>query len=66
MKSGSNAHLRSLHSFMALSPQDIAIRVWSNPFSVDDVINPLTGKSIKLVNVPFYLVGRLNEVLNQL
>ncbi len=51
---------------MALSPQDIAVRVWSNPFSVDDVINPLTGKSIKLVNVPFYLVGRLNEVLNQL
>ena len=65
VKSGSNAHLRSLQSFMALTPHDVAVRVWSKPFSVDEVRNPLTGKTFRLINLPFYMVGMLPEVLKR-
>ena len=66
VKSGSNAHLRSLQTFMALAPHDISVRVWSKPFSVDEVANPLDGKKFRLVNLPFYMVGMLPEVLGRL
>jgi hypothetical protein len=66
VKAGSNAHLRSLQTFMALAPHDISVRVWSKPFSVDEVANPLDGKKFRLVNLPFYMVGMLPEVLGRL
>lgn len=62
VKSGHNAHLRSLHSFMNRSSQTVAIRVWSQPYSVDEV-KTTDGKSITLINLPFYLVGKLNKIL---
>lgn len=62
VKSGHNAHLRSLHSFMERSPQTVAVRVWTQPFSVNDVTT-VNGKRFKLLNVPFYLVGSLDQIL---
>ena len=62
VKSGHNAKLRSLHLFMNEAPHDIAVRVWSQPFSVDEV-RTNEGKTFKLINLPFYYVGRLNEIL---
>ena len=62
VKSGHNAHLRSLHSFMDRSSQTMAIRVWSQPFSVDEV-KTADGKEFKLLNIPFYLVGKLDRIL---
>lgn len=62
VKSGHNAHLRSLHSFMDRSSQTMAIRVWSQPFSVDEV-KTSDGKEFKLLNIPFYLVGKLDRIL---
>ncbi len=56
VKSGHNAHLRSLHSFLERSPQTIAIRVWSQPYSID-TIQTVKGKICKLINLPFYLVA---------
>ena len=64
VKSGHNAHLRSLHLFMDQSPHNIAVRVWSQPLSVDIVKTPL-GKEFKLINVPFYYVGVLDQVLEK-
>jgi len=64
VKSGHNAKLRSLHLFMDEAPHDIAVRVWSQPFSIDEVITP-TGKKFKLLNVPFYYVGGLKELLDK-
>lgn len=58
VKSGHNAHLRSLHSFLERSSQTIGIRIWSQPYSVDD-IKTANGKACKLINLPFYLVGSL-------
>ena len=63
VKSGTNSHLRSLQSFMDNSETDTAIRVWSNPYSVDKVKTP-NGKEFRLINLPFYLVGDLHRVLD--
>jgi len=63
VKSGHNAKLRSLHLFMDEVPHNIAVRVWSQPFSIDEVTT-YQGKNFKLINLPFYYVGRLEEILN--
>jgi predicted AAA+ superfamily ATPase len=63
VKSGHNAKLRSLHLFMDETPHNIAVRVWSQPFSIDEVTTP-QGKSFKLINLPFYYVGNLENILN--
>lgn len=65
VKSGHNAHLRSLHSFIDRSSQTIAVRVWSQPFSIDKV-ETIGNKPFILVNLPFYLVGKLNHILKTL
>jgi len=62
VKSGHNAHLRSLHQFMNASNQDIAVRIWNNPLSIDEV-KTLEGKIFKLYNVPFYYVEHLDKLL---
>jgi predicted AAA+ superfamily ATPase len=64
VKSGHNAHLKSLHLFMDEAPHDIAVRVWSQPFSIDEVTTQ-RGKKFKLLNVPFYYVGVLEKILKQ-
>jgi predicted AAA+ superfamily ATPase len=65
VKSGHNSKLKSLHLFMETAPHDIAIRVWSQPFSVDEVTTQ-NGKVFKLVNLPFYYVGVIDKVLKGL
>ena len=62
VKSGHNSKLRSLHLFMDEAPHDIALRVWSQPFSIDQVTTQ-GGKDFKLINLPFYYVGKLEEIL---
>ena len=64
VKSGHNSKLKSLHLFMETAPHAIAVRVWSNPFSVDEVCTP-NGKKYKLLNIPFYYVGMLNHILRE-
>lgn len=65
VKSGHNAKLKSLHMFMEKSKLDFAIRVWSNPYSIDN-IKTSTGKEFRLINIPFYYVGQLDKVLNRI
>ncbi len=62
VKSGANAHLRSIQVFMDSSDNNVAIRVWSKPYSVDKVTTP-NGKTFTLVNLPFYLIGRIKQLL---
>jgi hypothetical protein len=57
-------HLKSLHQFMDEAPHSIAVRVWSQPFSIDEVTTQ-KGKKFKLLNLPFYYVGILEDVLKQ-
>lgn len=62
VKSGHNAKLKSLHIFMENTNHNMAVRVWSNPFSIDKVVTS-TGKEFSLYNIPFYYVGVLERVL---
>jgi predicted AAA+ superfamily ATPase len=65
VKSGHNAHLKSLHQFIDEAPHDIAVRVWSQPFSIDKV-KTQAGKEFRLINLPFYYVGVLEKILSEL
>ena len=65
VKSGTNAKMRSLHQFMDRAPHDIALRVWTGRYSVDAVKTP-SGKSFRLVNLPFYYVGQIDKILETL
>ena len=60
VKSGLNAKLKSLHLFMDEAPHDIAVRVWSQPFSIDEVTTR-NGKTFKLINLPFYYICVYNN-----
>lgn len=62
VKSGNNAHLRSLHSFMSFSEQNIAVRIWNGEYSEDSVITK-NGKKYKLINLPFYYTCVLDNIL---
>ena len=63
VKSGTNAHLRSLQVFMDSSEVNIAIRIWSKPYSIDKV-KTSHGKEFTLINLPFYLIGNLRSILD--
>jgi len=63
VKSGHNSKLRSLHFFMDEAPHNIAVRVWSQPFSIDEITTS-QGKNFKLINLPFYYIGRLEDILD--
>ncbi len=65
VKTGNNAHLRSLHRFIEESGQKIAVRVWSQPFSIDDVTTVIGKKHFRLINLPFYLIGDLENILRK-
>jgi hypothetical protein len=64
VKSGHNSKLKSLHLFMDECPHDWAVRVWSQPFSIDKV-KTFAGKEFNLINLPFYYVGVLEKVLEK-
>jgi len=64
VKSGTNAHLRSLHQFMNRTNHDVAVRIWSKPFSIDRV-KTIDGKEFRLFNVPFYYVSVLEKLLEK-
>ena len=64
VKSGHNARLTSLHLFMDKSLHRTAIRIWSQPLSVNKV-KTQTGKEFTLLNVPFYYAGFLREIIDK-
>ncbi|MDR2475819.1 MAG: AAA family ATPase [Bacteroidales bacterium] len=64
VKSGHNAHLKSLHLFMDECPHDTAVRVWSQPFSVNKV-KTQAGKEFNLINLPFYYVGQIEKIVSE-
>jgi predicted AAA+ superfamily ATPase len=65
VKSGHNAHLKSIHQFMNETNHDIAVRIWSGHYSIDKV-RTITGKEFRLVNLPFYMISALPHLLSKL
>ncbi|MDR2584911.1 MAG: AAA family ATPase [Prevotellaceae bacterium] len=64
VKSGHNSKLKSLHLYMDSCPHNLAVRVWSQPFSIDEV-HTFAGKKFFLINLPFYYLGVLDKVLDR-
>lgn len=64
VKNGHNAHLRSLHQFMNECSHDVAVRVWAGNYSMDEV-RTQSGKVFRLINLPFYMVGNLAQIVSR-
>lgn len=65
VKSGHNAHLKSIHQFMIETNHDVAIRIWSGNFSID-AVKTSTNKEFRLINLPFYMIAALPQLLKQM
>jgi len=64
VKTGHNSKLKSLHIFMENSSQNIAVRVWSNSFSIDKV-KTSSGKQFDLYNIPFYYTKMIPQIISK-
>jgi uncharacterized protein len=62
VKSGSIGKLRSLHQFMDSAPHSIAVRVYQGEYLVQKA-KTASGKEFTLLNLPFYLVHRIEQEL---
>ena len=65
VKSGASGTLRSLHRFIDEAPHDLAIRIYAGNFKVENT-NTIRGKKFRLINLPFYLIGQINTVLENI
>jgi len=65
VKSGHNAHLKSLHQFMDETHHDIALRVWSGKYAIDE-IRTREDKIFRLINLPFYMISVLPDILKKM
>ncbi len=65
VKSGAFGKLKSLFLFMEKSEHPYAVRVYSGESRVDRLQLP-SGKEFYLQSIPFYLLPRLDEVIDQL
>ena len=63
VKKGKTGRLRSLHEYMYRAPHNYAVRAYSGRLSVDTV-KTIEGKKYFLLNLPFYLVGKINDYLD--
>jgi uncharacterized protein len=65
VKSGSIGKLRSLHQFMENAPHPIAVRVYQGEYLVQKA-KTISGKEFTLLNLPFYLVHRIERELDKI
>lgn len=64
VKSEAGTTLKSLHLFMDQAPHNLAVRIWNRPFGVNEITTS-GGKKFRLINIPFYLISRLNSILDR-
>lgn len=65
IKSGSSGRLRSLMQFIERAPHNMAVRFYSGDFDLQEIQTP-SGKKIFLLNLPFFLIGKLELYLHWL
>jgi predicted AAA+ superfamily ATPase len=65
VKSGHNAHLKSLHQYMDTAPHSLAVRIWSGFYSTSTVHTP-NNKTFTLINLPFYMISALPNIIKRL
>jgi len=62
VKSGKSGKLRSLHQFLEMSDIPIAVRLYAGQFQIEEH-KTLTGKPFKLINIPYFLAGKLDSYI---
>ena len=62
IKSGKSGKLRSLLQFLDMSEISVAVRLYAGPFQVEEH-KTFAGKPFKLMNIPYFLTGKLNDYL---
>ena len=65
VKLGKTGRLRSLMEFIDLCPHNFALRIYSGIFSVEKA-KTLKGKEFILLNLPFYLTGKIPDYIKKL
>lgn len=65
VKSGSVGKLRSLHQFIDHAPHAFAVRVYQGEYLVQKA-RTIAGKEFILLNLPYYLVHRLERELDKI
>lgn len=63
VKSGTSGTLRSLHAFMDAADHTIAVRLYGSVLKIDKV-KTLKGKEYTLLNLPYYLAGKIEVYLD--
>ena len=63
VKSGKSGKLRSLLYFLDVSTIDFAVRFYAGKLQLEEHKTP-NGKTFKLLNLPYYLSGKLKEYLD--
>lgn len=65
VKSGKSGRLRSLHYYMDQSSVDVAVRIGSAPYSIEDIETP-EGKKFQLIHLPFYLISVIEKIIEKM
>jgi predicted AAA+ superfamily ATPase len=65
VKSGKTGVLRSLHQFVNESKHPYAVRLYEGSFEIIESKTP-EGKTYKLLNLPYFLAGRIHDYLGLL
>jgi predicted AAA+ superfamily ATPase len=63
VKSGATGRLRSLHEFINLADHHYAVRLYAGDLKVETATT-LTGKEYRLLNLPYFLAGKLTMYLD--
>src|SRR3990167_3688496 len=64
VKSGKSGTLKSLHNFIEESRNNFAVRIYSGMMSIEKILTP-NKKQFKLFSIPFYLVHRIERLLEE-
>lgn len=62
VKAGTTGKLRSLNLFMDLAPHDLAVRISAGEIQIT-TITTQGGKTVHLLNLPYYLVSQIEKYL---
>ena len=64
VKSGTSGKLRSLLQFLDMSEISVAVRFYAGKFQIEEH-KTLNGKPFRLINIPYFLAGKLDRYLEK-
>lgn len=65
VKTGNNAHLNSLHAYVDDTKCKLAIRVWGQPYSKNQLVSKQNKNPFTLINLPYYMLNQLRQIIEE-